>query len=438
MLNQQKKPLWTRDFTIITLGSVVSMLGNNLSGFAMSLKVLDIKESTPYYALYYAVFIFFYTLPRLIMPIVSGTFLDRFSRKKTIYTLDFISSGLYLLLGWLIYMEYFNFVLLVIGCFIIGSIDSIYNVAYTSFYPLLISEGNYSKAYSVASTLETIAALMIPVAVAVYNTVGIVPLLIFNSITFFIAAVMETKIGAEEKYINEWDNDEKADNMEAVKDVSYKEVGKPSNAGRKHFWQDTKEGLSYLMSEKGLLAIAIYFTFSSFAGGASQVITLPYFKSTYPDGEFKYLIVWGMAMVGRLIGGNVHYFAKLPVKKKYTIALMVYIVTSLIEGTYLYFPVKMMMGMCFIIGVLGVTSYNIRVSATQNYVPDIKKGRFNGIFSMLNTSGMLLGEVLAGALTTVLPVRMVLSIFMGICALSAVVVIGGNKKHVSAIYNIQA
>ena len=33
-------PLWTRDFTIITLGSVVSMFGNSMSGFAMSLMVL--------------------------------------------------------------------------------------------------------------------------------------------------------------------------------------------------------------------------------------------------------------------------------------------------------------------------------------------------------------------------------------------------------------
>lgn len=438
MVEEQKKPLWTRDFTIITLGSVVSLLGNNLSGFAMSLKVLDIKESTPYYALYYAVFIFFYTLPRLIMPIVSGTILDRFSRKKAIYTLDFISSGLYLFLGWLIFTEHFNFALLVVGCFIIGSIDSIYNVAYESFYPLLISEGNFSKAYSVASTLETLATFMIPVSVAVYKTVGIVPLLVFNSVTFFIAAVMETKIGADEKYINEWNDDEKAGNMEYIEVVSNKEDGKLPNSVRKHFWQDTKEGLSYLMSEKGLLAIVIYFTFSSFANGASQVITLPYFKAAYTNGEYNYMIVWGMAMLGRLVGGNVHYFAKLPAKKKYSIALIVYVVTSLIEGIYLYFPVNVMMGMCFITGVLGITSYNIRISATQNYVPDIKKGRFNGMFSMLTTSGMLLGEALAGSLTTVMPERMVLSLFMGICALAAVIVIGGNKKQVSAIYNVQA
>ena len=39
--NTDPKPLWTRDFTIITLGSVVSMLGSVLAGFAMSLLVLD-------------------------------------------------------------------------------------------------------------------------------------------------------------------------------------------------------------------------------------------------------------------------------------------------------------------------------------------------------------------------------------------------------------
>ena len=33
--------LWTRDFTIITAGSVISMFGNAMSGFAMSLMVLD-------------------------------------------------------------------------------------------------------------------------------------------------------------------------------------------------------------------------------------------------------------------------------------------------------------------------------------------------------------------------------------------------------------
>ena len=91
MPGKEKDTLWTRDFTIITAGSAVSMFGNAMSGFAMSLMVLDISEST----LLYAVYIAMYTIPQLIAPVFSGALLDRYSRKKTIYTLDFISSGLY-------------------------------------------------------------------------------------------------------------------------------------------------------------------------------------------------------------------------------------------------------------------------------------------------------------------------------------------------------
>lgn len=146
-------PLWTRDFTIITLGSVISMLGNSMSGFALSLLVLDYTGSNLLYAIYIATF----TLPQIVMPIFSGAILDRFSRKKTIYTLDFLSSGVYLVAALILSRGWFSFPMLAVFCFIIGSINSIYYVAYDSFYPLLISEGNYSKAYSIASVLETLS-----------------------------------------------------------------------------------------------------------------------------------------------------------------------------------------------------------------------------------------------------------------------------------------
>ena len=124
----EPKPLWTRDFTIITLGSVVSMFGNSMSGFAMSLMVLDISESTLLYSIYIAMF----TLPQLIMPIISGALLDRFSRKKTIYTLDFISAALYLIMAAVLASGWFSFPVFAVYCFILGSIQSIYIVAYES------------------------------------------------------------------------------------------------------------------------------------------------------------------------------------------------------------------------------------------------------------------------------------------------------------------
>ena len=407
------RPLWTRDFTIITLGSVVSMLGNALSGFAMSLMVLDISKSTLLYAIYIAM----YTLPQLFMPIVSGAILDRFSRKKTIYSLDFLSAFLYALMA-AIATGWFSFPFFAVYCFLLGSIQSTYMVAYESFYPLLISEGNFQKAYSIASVLETFSAVMVPVSAFLYRKIGLSPLLAINALCFLIAAIMETQIRADEQYL-----------------VTQRETRDHELKASKQMLRDIREGFAYLRSEKGLLAIALYFAFSAITGGVSTVIVLPWFKSVYENGEYLYMLVWGMALLGRAIGGMVHYRVNIPPQYRYRTALAVYIVISVLEGVYLFTPIPVMMALCFIVGIGGITSYTIRVSATQSYVPDERKGRFNGAFNMISTAGALLGEVLAGGLTLLLPERVVLLGAMLLCALAAIVFIGGGREHVAYIYN---
>ena len=408
------QPLWTRDFTIITLGSVISMFGNAMSGFAMSLMVLDISGSTLLYSIYIAM----YTLPQLFMPIVSGAILDRFSRKKTIYTLDFISSALYVILAVILTTGWFSFPVFALYCLLLGSIESAYMVAYESFYPLLISEGNYQKAYSVASVLETFSTIMVPISTFLYGRFGLTPLLVANGLCCFAAAVLETRITAAEEYI---------DTQKATAREDHRPV--------RQVLDDTKEGFRYLACEKGLLAIAIYFAFSAACGGVSSVITLPYFKGTYENGEYWFMAVMAFTVIGRAIGGMVHYRKQIPAKYRYGIAFAVYILISFGEGFYLFTPIPVMMLILFLDGFGGITSYTIRVSATQSYVPDEMKGRFNGAFFVLSTIGALAGEFAAGAFSTVVGERTILCVTMMISAAAAIVLIGGGRKQVAAIYN---
>ena len=412
--NVKNSPLWTRDFTIITVGTVISMLGNAIGGFAMSLMVLDISQSTLLYAVYLAMF----TIPQLIMPLFSGAILDRYSRKRTIYTLDFISAGLHLVMAVILATGWFSFPFFAMFCFLIGSIESIYMVAYDSFYPLLVSEGNYQKAYSIQSMLDTLATVMVPVSAFLYRGVGIAPLLAANAVCFFIAAVMETRIRTDEEYI------------ETQKLTAIEGAGKA-----RQMLVDMKEGFRYLASEKGLLAVALYFGVLFTTGGMENVITLPYFKNTFNNGEYVYMMVWGCAVLGRTIGGGIHYKTTIPASKRYILALALYIFNSLAEGTYLFLPVPVMMILCFMIGIGGVTTYTIRISATQSYVPDERKGRFNGAFNMLSMLGALLGEIIAGLASEVLPERTIILVAMLIQAALAFVIIGGNRKYVAEIYN---
>ena len=407
--------LWTRDFTIITIGSAISMFGNSMAGFAMSLMVLDYTQSS----LLFAIYTVLYTCPQIISPIISGAILDRFSRKKMIYTLDFISAGIFTLMGTALLLGFFNYALFAAVSFLLGIIQSVYFVAYESFYPLLVSEGNFQKAYSVSSVLETVSAFIVPVAAVVYNLIGMGPIMLLNALSFLIAAIFETRIKQKEEYI-----DKQKENVAGEK-----------VAPTKRMFSDIKEGFSYLSRERGLLAIAVYFFFSCLAGGAMNVMCLPYYKSTFENGEYLYIMTYGMAFVGRAIGGMLHYRIKIPVKYKFTIALLVYIFLGLIDGTYMFMTIETARILCFISGMGGITSYTIRSSSTQNYVPDEMKGRFNGAFLILSTAGSLVAELIAGFLSEIMDARFVVLIFNLIAVTVAIVIIGGNRKHVAKIYN---
>ena len=164
--------LWTKNFTIITLGTAVSLFGNVISGFATGLLVLDFTGSVFLFAIYMILF----DLPKVVMPQIIGPILDKFSRRKMIYTLDFISAAIYGLFGLVLLKGDINYVLLTAGCAMLGIISSVYTVTYDSLYPLLITEGNMGKAYSISSTMESLLMIVTPLSAYLYHKIGIAPL----------------------------------------------------------------------------------------------------------------------------------------------------------------------------------------------------------------------------------------------------------------------
>ena len=85
-------------------------------------------------------------------------------------------------------------------------------------------------------------------------------------------------------------------------------------------------------------------------------------------------------------------------------------------------------------GMLAVNSYNIRISSTQNYIPDEKRGRFNGLSAMIMTSGTLIGQVIFGGLGEVFTAKQIIPVAMLVNLVSvSIMIIGG--KHVKQIYN---
>ena len=144
---RERKTLWTKDFTIITLGTVISAIGGTAMNLALGLVVFDNTGSSWLTGLFSAVSM----LPALLLPVLMAPYLDNHSRKKAIVCLDCAMGLLYLVFGAYVHFAGFSYISYLFFGLLSGSIGAVYSTAYSALYPDLIPDGFMQKGYSVSS-----------------------------------------------------------------------------------------------------------------------------------------------------------------------------------------------------------------------------------------------------------------------------------------------
>jgi len=363
--------LWNRNFTVLAIGSFISALGSSAAGFGFGILIYT-ETGSP---LTLAIFTVANVLPRVITNLVIGPFIDRNSRKKIIVSIDFFYALLFGVISLILFSGYFDVLAFTLIAAFFGVLDTIYQTAFMSLYPDTIPKGFHSKAYSFASLIWPIsAAVMAPTAAFMIATFdnGIGILMVFNAVTFLVTASLESTINIKEKL-----NEEKfTEGLE--------------------FINDFKEGVKYYKVERGVLGIGILFAAFSFVYASQDLLRMPYFinHNIYTLQHFSFLITAGA--VGRISGGIVHYFFKYPPHRRFLIAVTVYFSVELLGATMLYMPYFLMIIVSFMIGILSVTSFNIRMSATQTYIPADMRGRINSTQQLMWNAGAIIGALIVG------------------------------------------
>jgi MFS family permease len=365
------KRLWTRDFSILVLGSLISALGSAAAGIGFG--ILIYRETGSPFTL--ALFTVANILPRMVTAFVAGPFVDRHSRRKIIYTLDFLSAASYVGVAVALFSGYFDVVVFTVLAALFGVVDTVYQLAFMSLFPDAIAEGQFSKAYSLSSLIWPLsAALMAPVAAFMIERFqdGIAILMAFNAATYFIAACFETTMRIPER-------------------IDRSETRGP------RFIADLKQGFSYYRKERGVLGIGLLFLCFAVVWAAHDVLVMPFFLTSdvFTIQDYSFLI--SANSIGRIVGGIVHYTFTYPPKKRFTIAVTVYFTIEIIAAVYLFLPYALMVALNFLTGLLAVTSFNIRMSATQSYLPPEMRGRINSTQALLTDIGTIAGCLGAGA-----------------------------------------
>ena len=191
----RKDALWTKDFCRITAATALGAAGGILSGFALSFLVFDETGSTLAAAVIVAIQLF----PYVILPLFLAPLMDRLPRKPFLVGGDIVNgllyglAGLYLLRCEFSYGAYLGFSLL-LAC--LGSFDQL---AYESFYPLVLPKGQEEKGYTVSSMLyPVLKVLMMPLAALLFERLGVAVLLLIQAGLSLLAAGIENRIRVTE------------------------------------------------------------------------------------------------------------------------------------------------------------------------------------------------------------------------------------------------
>ncbi len=401
------KNLWSKNFTIITAGTLVSAIGGVAMNLGLSLVVFDQTQSTWLIGLFSAISM----LPGIVLPVLVGPVVDRMNRKHIIVALDAVSGLWYL--AFLLVVRRFGFVYMayLLFSFVLGCIGSVYSLAYDSLYPDLIPEGFEQKGYAVSGMIYPLATTLVtPLAALMYSRWGVEVLFLAEGIMLLIAAAFES----------------------CIVHVHERRQTAPS---LRQYADDLMEGIRYLSREKGVRSIYAYMSVTSASGNGVGMMAMAHFQSGNGLTTAMYGLLTSAETVGRLVGSAVHYLFKIPEEKRYALTVRVYAIYQACDGVMLFLAYPLMLVIRFLCGFLGSQTAAIREAAVQKYLPTHMRARVNGLFDVLVSLSMMVTQLAVGALGEVMTYPAAAALLSGFDFAMIFMLIVRNRKHVEPVYN---
>ncbi|WDV45077.1 MFS transporter [Clostridiaceae bacterium M8S5] len=405
-----KTSLFTnRNFILTILGRFISRVGTYFQSFALSLFVLNTTGDPKLFASVLAVAI----IPQLVFGPFAGVIIDRYDRKKIIVFLDLL-SGLVMASFIILYVIKGTFSMLHIYAIeiLLNLINAFFSPAIGTVIPNIIDRESLPKANSINSFLDSIANIASPVlAGLIYGLIGLLPLMIINSISFILSAISEMFI-------------------ELPKSKTKKE-----KINLKNFVKDLKEGINYIFSKKDLLALCIAAIFVNFGLSPFFSIVVPFIaKNKYSITDSEYGTFMSIIAIGMIIGPLLANFL---FKKLNPRQICVYgfsfVAVVIFAGATIFIPsiqhiysskytplallaIESIIVICVVVAINISMSVNFQRTTSNEFL-----GRVGSVFSTIVTASVPVGQISIGFLLKSIAMSY-LSIIIGIFLLIGAII----------------
>lgn len=383
----RRRNVWSKDFTLITTGTVISAIAGQTISLPLSLMVFDNTQST----LLSAIMFVSSMLPNFVLPLFIAPFIDRCNKKRTIVTLDYLTGIFYLLIALIIAKTGFNYQIFVAFSLVAGTIGSIYHLTYSAWYPDLIPVGFEQQGFAVSSSIyPTVVMVMSPIAAWLYKMFPFHLLAILIGVLTLIAATFELFISNQGLRRREgaW---------------SWQE-----------YLADCKAGFTYLKKEKGLTNIYSYMAITNGVGAGTMLMVQAYFQTVSFLSVTMLAFLRTAETLGRMLGGLVQYKINIRPQKRYGITKFVYFSYQTLDLILLFTPYQLMIVNRFICGVLGMTSFTLREASVQSYLPPDMRAKVNAVFNVVTSFAIIVFQLGVGYVGDILGYRNTIVLFAGL------------------------
>ena len=266
-----------RAFLIFWLGQLVSLLGTNMSRFALTIWAWELTGQATALALV-AVFSF---APVVLISPIAGAMVDRLPRKLMMMLSD-AAAGLMTLILLLLYLSgNLQIWHLYIAGALTGAFESFQFPAFSAAITTMVPKEQYGRANGLLSLAESTATIAAPVlAGLLLVTIGIGGILLIDVITCLFAISVLAFITVPQP-----------------KRTTEPESNKPN------FWREITYGFRYIWARPSLLGLQMTFLASNFLGGIGLVLTNPMVLARTFNNELSLATVQTSFGIGGVVGG---------------------------------------------------------------------------------------------------------------------------------------
>lgn len=181
------KKLFTKDFTLVVIGQIISLTGNAILRFALPLHLLNQTGSATLFGLVSACAF----IPMVLLFPIGGIVADRVNKRNIMVILDFFTAGLTLTVS-LLLGKVDLVLLLVIALMLLYAIQGAYDPAVQASIPALVKTDQVMPANAVINQVSSLSTLIGPgIGGVLLSLWGLTPILAISAVCFTVSAIME-------------------------------------------------------------------------------------------------------------------------------------------------------------------------------------------------------------------------------------------------------